>query len=384
MILTVTPNPTIDRAIFCRHFHLGGIVRAERDLVIPSGKGVDASLVLHELGGETCVLGLQAGLNGRLHADLLDQRGIPHDMVHAHGETRLAIVLVDLAVNQQSTISAPTLTAGDEQLAGLLKSIRRHAGQAWGLICGGSLPPGLPADSYARLLCCARECGLVTLLDTSRDALRQGVPGFPDILKINLRELRDLMEDGVGARSSRPWAGLPCSYGDDVVGARSSRPWAGLPCSYGDDVVGARSSRPWAGLPRPYEENVVADTDRMFDLAQALGGYLGRWASQAIVITLGAYGAVAVTTSGGYVARPPSVPVVNTAGAGDALDAGLLLARSRGQDWPAALGLGTAAAASVVMNEGTAICHRVQVYELLAQLQVESLPTDRRSETLRG
>ena len=332
MILTLTPNPTIDRVVFCREFRLGGIVRAERELVIPSGKGVDASLVLHELGAETRVLGLQAGLNGRLHAGLLDQWGIPHEMVLACGETRMAIVLVDLAVNQQSTISAPTLTAGEAQLEGLLQLIQKHAEQAWGLICGGSLPPGLPEDSYARLLRCARELGLVTLLDTSAEALRQGVHGLPDILKINLRELRDLAEADVAVRSSRPRMGP---------------------------------------LYVPAEQEL--DVDRLSDLAQGLAGYLGRWASQAIVITLGGHGALAVTTQGCTVVQPPSVPVINTAGAGDALDAGLLLARSQGKDWPAALALGTAAAASVVMNEGTAICHRAQVETLLSRVRMERL-----------
>jgi 1-phosphofructokinase family hexose kinase len=337
VILTLTPNPTIDRAVFCRDFHLGDIVRAERELVIPSGKGVDASLVLHELGSETCVLGLQAGLNGRLHADLLDQWGITHDMVPAHGETRMAIVLVDLAVNRQSTISAPTLAAGEEQLAGLLDSVRQHAEGAWGLICGGSLPPGLPQDSYARLVRCARECGLVTLLDTSRDSLCQGVLGHPDILKINLAELRGLIESDVGARSSRSRAGLPRPYIGDVDGL---------------------------------------DLDRLGEWARFLVGYLGVWAGQSIVITLGDDGALAVTKEASYVVRPPSVPVVNTAGAGDALDAGLMLARSQGHDWPDALALGTAAAASVVMNEGTAICRREQVGELLRQVRVHRLTID--------
>ena len=87
----------------------------------------------------------------------------------------------------------------------------------------------------------------------------------------------------------------------------------------------------------------------------------------------GQEGALAVTVEGAYRVRPPQVPVVNTAGAGDALDAGIMLARSRGADWPEALALGTAAAASVVMNEGTAICRREQVETLLPRVRVEAL-----------
>jgi fructose-1-phosphate kinase PfkB-like protein len=330
MILTLTPNPTIDRVVFVRDFRLGAVVRGEREIATPSGKGVDSSLVIHELGGDTVAAGLSAGLNGRLFAELLDRMGVPYDFVPAEGETRMALVLVDLAVGQQSTITAPTLRATDEHLAQLLALLDRYAspdphlhreaeplspsilvgGQAWGVICGGSLPPGLPIDSYARLVRRARQLGLVTLLDSSGEPLRQGIASLPHILKVNRRELEALAD--VGRTCSDPYP----------------------------------------------------------PLAESLAARLGEWASDALIVTLGERGALAVTSQACYLSRPPKVPVVNTAGAGDALSAGLMLALSRGADWPEALSLGTAAAASVVMNEGTGICRRGQVEELLPQVQV--------------
>ena len=98
MILTLTPNPTIDRVVFCRNFSLGTVVRAEAESVTPCGKGVAASVVIHELGGDTVALGLKAGLTGDLHGALLDGLGVEHDLVSARGETRTMVVLVDLAV----------------------------------------------------------------------------------------------------------------------------------------------------------------------------------------------------------------------------------------------------------------------------------------------
>jgi 6-phosphofructokinase 2 len=178
------------------------------------------------------------------------------------------------------------------------------------LICAGSLPPGLPVDSYARLLRCGRQRGLVTLLDSSGVPLRQGLGGLPHILKVNQREL----------------AGLH------------------------------------PGMP--------GDIDQ---LVATLASYLGNWASEALLVTLGQRGTIAVTAEGCYHVRPPEVPVVNTAGAGDALAGGLMLALSQGAGWPAALALGTAAGASVVMNEGTAICQRKEVDRLLRQVKVEEL-----------
>lgn len=322
MILTLTPNPTIDRTICVRNFRLGTAVRGERETVVPSGKGVGASLVIHELGGETVALGLKAGLTGDWHARLLDEQAIAHDFIAAQGETRTAIVLVDVAAQDQSTISAATLSATPEHLPQLQALLDRHAGRAWGLICAGSLPPGLPPDSYARLLRHARQRALTTLLDSSGESLRQGVAGLPHVLKVNRVELQALDP------------GTP-------------------------DV----------------QENAGEDgsIDDLAELAERLAGHLGQWASDALIVTLGRRGALAVTTVGCYHAQPPRTPVVSTAGAGDALSGAIMLARSRGAGWPAALSLGTAAATSVLMNEGTAICHREQVEEILPQVGVSDL-----------
>jgi 1-phosphofructokinase family hexose kinase len=322
MILTLTPNPTVDRATFVRGFRLGTVVRAEREVVTPSGKGVDASLVIHELGGETLALGLNAGHTGRLLAGMLDAWGVGHDFCAAQGETRTATVLVDLAVDEQSTISTATLSATEEHLAQLLQKLDQYAGRAWGLVCGGSLPPGLPADSYARILRHARNLGLVTLLDTSGEALAQGVAGLPHVLKVNRHEV--------------------VALGADVQRVDAS------------------------GREAPHA------------LAGGLAGLFERWASEALIVTLGDQGSLAVTQEETYWARPPRVPVSNTAGAGDALAGGLMLARSRGECWPEALTLGTAAAASVVMNEGTAICRRAQVEQLSAEVSVQRVDREGR------
>jgi fructose-1-phosphate kinase PfkB-like protein len=109
------------------------------------------------------------------------------------------------------------------------------------------------------------------------------------------------------------------------------------------------------------------------DFCRRLSPYLGKWASDALVVTLGARGALAVTTTGAYSVASPDVAVANTAGAGDALDGGLMLAQSRRESWPEALALGTAAATSVLMNEGTAVSSRAQVDEWLPRIQVRRI-----------
>ena len=315
MILTVTANPTIDRVLFVHDFAMQDVVRAEREIISPSGKGIDVSLILHELGTDTLAISLNAGLNGQMLVALLEQRCVPTVMIAAHGETRSAALITDVAQGRQSTILAPTLTATAAHLAQLIETVQQHARDAWGLVCAGSLPPGLPTNAWAHLLHAGHERGLVTLLDSSGVGLQQGVKGCPHLLKINQRELSEL-----------------AAYEGEQVPEWSA----------------------------PHQ---------LHRLAVWLRDHVGKWAQNALVITFGSEGALMVTADGAIYAPAPAVPVVSAAGAGDAVAAGLMLAQCKGQSWRNALRLGMAAAAAVVMNEGTAVCSAQQVYDLLPQIQ---------------
>ncbi len=316
MILTVTANPTIDRVLFVRDFAMQDLVRAEREVISPSGKGIDVALVLHTLDAPTLAISLNAGFTGKMQEALLDERKLPYRMIPARGWTRQTVLITDVTQHRQSTILAPTLSAGPEHLDALRHAVEEHADGAWGLVCAGSLPPGLPLHAFADLLALGRARGLVTLLDSSGPGLLQGIVGLPDILKINGREL---------------------AAGQGVA------------------------------LP-PYHA-----PDDLTALAACLAEQLGHWATQAIVITLGAQGALLIAAEVALYAPAAPVPVVSPAGAGDALAAGLMLARYRGQPWPDALRLGVAAAAAVVANEGTAVCQADQVAALLRTVTVHPL-----------
>lgn len=310
MILTVTPSPTLDRVVFVRHFRLGAILRAEKEVLGPSGKGVDASLVLHQLGHPTLATGLMAGHNGRLAVTLLDEMGIDHDFVWAEGETRHALVLVDLALQEQSTVTVPSLRATEHHFQMLVDVIGRHLPAARSVILAGSLPAGWPVDAYTRLIARCQEAGVPTLLDTSGPPLAAALAArgtFPDIVKANLDELR-----GLGTR--------------------------------------------------------IDDTPD--DVARVAAALQARLANEAVIVTLGDRGAIVAAGADLWYTRPPSVPVANTAGAGDALAACVAWGRATGQDWPSTLRLATAAAAAVVETEATAHCEPTEVERLLEQVQV--------------
>ncbi|MEM7125225.1 MAG: hexose kinase [Chloroflexota bacterium] len=323
MIITLTPNPTIDRVYYLPSLEPNTVHRAIQEVATPSGKGVDASIILQLLGEPTVALGFNAGEMGRVLGGYLDAQGVPHDFVEAHGETRTVPVLVDTKRGTEYTITAPTLFATDEQFVELLNRIGKYATTGWGLIAAGSLPPGIPSDGYARIVEQSKAANLFTLLDTSGESLRQGIKALPHLLKINHAELADI-----------------------------------------DGEFAAYAVQINASDKRPVN---------LSEFAQALSAQLGTLASEAIIISMGKRGVLAITNTEATYAGALSVPVGVTNGAGDAMDTGIMLALMRGQGWIEALRLGTAMAAAAVMHEGTAGLDPANVDELLPQVQVETL-----------
>ena len=98
-------------------------------------------------------------------------------------------------------------------------------------------------------------------------------------------------------------------------------------------------------LPNEAEACALAHASDAGAAAEKLQADSGGW----IVVKLGARGCLAAGPSGARFEAPaPAVSVVDTTGAGDAFNAGLVHALSSGADWPDALAAATGFASAVV------------------------------------
>lgn len=102
-----------------------------------------------------------------------------------------------------------------------------------------------------------------------------------------------------------------------------------------------------------------ADEGTLEDRMTALSGRL----DVALVLTLGADGAVAATAQGFFRATSPTIDPVDTVGAGDTFCGYLAAARAEGMDWPGSLDLACRAGALACLTKGAqpSIPDRAQV-----------------------
>ncbi|MGW2564568.1 PfkB family carbohydrate kinase, partial [Streptomyces sp. NPDC001514] len=95
MILTVTPNPSLDRTYEIPGLERGEVLRATGERMDPGGKGVNVSRAVAAAGHRTVAVMPLGGAPGALVAELLAGQGIEVTPVPVAGATRSNIALAE-------------------------------------------------------------------------------------------------------------------------------------------------------------------------------------------------------------------------------------------------------------------------------------------------
>ncbi|MFI6050840.1 1-phosphofructokinase [Streptomyces violascens] len=187
-ILTVTPNPSLDRTYEVPGLERGEVLRATGERVDPGGKGVNVSRAVAAAGHRTVAVMPLGGAPGALVAELLGAEGIEVAPVPVAGHTRSNISVAEPdGTLTKINAPGPRLTAAESEL--LLDTVREHSGRADWIACCGSLPRGLAPQWYADLVARAHAAGAKVALDTSGPSLIAALRERPDVVKPNAEEL---------------------------------------------------------------------------------------------------------------------------------------------------------------------------------------------------
>ncbi|MFJ3399228.1 1-phosphofructokinase [Streptomyces microflavus] len=190
MILTVTPNPSLDRTYELPELVRGTVLRATADRVDPGGKGVNVSRAVAAAGHRTVAVAPMGGPEGALLARLLGEHGIEAAGVPVTGSTRINITLVEPdSTLTKINAAGPELSAAEAE--DVLEAVRTRAAAADWITCCGSLPRGLPPQWYAELVARSHRAGTRIALDTSGPALTAALREGPDVIKPNAQELAE-------------------------------------------------------------------------------------------------------------------------------------------------------------------------------------------------
>jgi len=192
MILCLSLNTALDKTLVLDRLRPGDRHQPKVALDLAGGKGVNAARALSGLGMKVRVLGFLAGHTGRHIAEILAGECVPADWVFLpRGESRTCITLVhgSMKPTEVNEDGPRVPRACLRRLEAIYQ--RRLKGCRFVLLCG-RLPPGVPADFYARLIRLARAQGVPVALDASEPALAPALAAGPDLVKPNEVEMQEL------------------------------------------------------------------------------------------------------------------------------------------------------------------------------------------------
>ena len=195
LILTVTPNATVDKTYRVEDFALNRVHRPQQTLTVAGGKGINVARVYRTLGGDALATGFLGGEQGRIVARELKREQISGDFVAVRGETRVCIAIVDPKSGTQTEVNERGPNVGADEVEALRERFSRLLSQHRFdfVVLSGSLPPDAPDALYAELIERARAANIPAVLDASGEALRQGIAARPWLVKPNQFELQALL-----------------------------------------------------------------------------------------------------------------------------------------------------------------------------------------------
>lgn len=187
VLIIAGPNLTIDRTATIDELRPGEVLRFSSVTVTAGGKGVNVARVAHALGRTARVVALAPGHTGAAGVALLRDEGLDVVPVAAPGEVRVAEIVLE-PTGRVTVLNEPGPMLPPEAWDRYERMVDEALEGASALVCSGSLPPGAPADAYAKLVRLAQQRGLPALVDAAGTALVTALDAEPAVVTPNLAE----------------------------------------------------------------------------------------------------------------------------------------------------------------------------------------------------
>ncbi|KRC10507.1 phosphofructokinase [Hydrogenophaga sp. Root209] len=305
--LCLTMNPSVDVST-----HTDRVVPADKLRCGPAqrdagGGGLNVARVVHRLGGRGSALFPAGGAAGQWLTQHLEQAGLFAHALPIAQDTRenFTVQAQDTGAEYRFVLPGPTLTEDEWQAN--LDAVDQWSSELSFVVASGSLPPGVPADFYARLARAARQRGVRLVLDSSGPALAAALQAGVFLVKPNLRELREL-------------TGLPLATAVE-----------------------------WRAAAQALVDHGQADV---------------------VALTLGDRGALLLSRDGAWQAEALPVEVASSVGAGDSFVGALVWSLQQGDPLPQAFSWAVAAGSAALLTPGTGLCQPQDVRRLQPLVQV--------------
>jgi 6-phosphofructokinase 2 len=299
-IVTITLNPSIDKSTSVPSLAPEKKLRCTPPEFEPGGGGINVSRAIKKIGGLSTAIFLSGGYSGKFLESLIKNEGIDSKVISISSHTRENMVVLSEADNLQYRFTMPGPYVQENEWRECLATLQRGDGYKY-VVISGSNAPGVPVDFFSKAAEITKQKNARLIVDTSEQGLEHALNAGVYLAKPNLGELSSL--SGV--------------------------------------------------------EELDAVT-----VVKAARSIIDKGKCEVMVVSMGASGAMLITTNEAYHQAAPAVKKKSTVGAGDSMLAGILIALSKGWHWKNVLQYGVACGTAATMNAGTGLCRKEDVEKI--------------------
>ena len=309
-IVTLTINPAIDIFVNVGRVEPTRKMRCSAPKRDPGGGGINVARVAHRLGSDVAAIYPIGGAIGKLLHRLMEREDMDSVVTPSHVETRENFTAYEEDSGNQYRFVLPGSILHRAEWEACLDKLTSLPSSPKFVVASGSVPPGVPDDFFARVVRQAKALGAKTVIDSSGSAFAAALDEGVTLIKPNLAELIELI-----------------------------------------------------GAPLDSEAERIAACRKLAANGRA----------QAVALTLGEQGALLVTASQAWRARPMTIEVVSAVGAGDSFLGGMVSALAAGQPLEQAFRVGVAAGSAAVLTPGNELCREQDVTRLLPEVVISEV-----------
>jgi len=186
----VSLNPAIDTRLRFDEFVPGRVNRASAVERTPGGKAAHVAMALKALSAAPTWIGFSGGASGNELLAGLRSLNIDTLPVPIARSTRVNLEILD-AAGEVTEILEPGAAIEESEWSEFQRvcaNAFQHQSHKKIVLISGSLPPGVPAEAYAKLVALAHSADCLAFVDSSGVALSKALAAGPDFVKINREE----------------------------------------------------------------------------------------------------------------------------------------------------------------------------------------------------
>ncbi|MFA6243211.1 MAG: hexose kinase [Candidatus Hydrogenedentales bacterium] len=310
MILTVTPNPCVDKTVYVDDLKVGTFMRASRCTCIAGGKGTNVSRGIAALGRSTRAMVIVGGHTGAHVVEMIEKQDcIECIPAWVAWQTRTITTVLEQTVHRQTAFFEPGSRITDEEAQGIVNTFRHAVKGAKLVTFSGTVPDPSINWLYRELIPIAKESQAVALLDSHGPEFAMGLEAVPFMVKPNIAETEELL-----------------GFSLDTMDAK------------------------WRAVDEFHRRGV-----------------------ELVVLSLGKSGALVSQGAERFQVVPPEVREVNPVGSGDALLSAFAIGLIEGMPLKMMAMLGCAAGTANAMSWDIGHFKREEVEALLSRIEIRSI-----------